>query len=744
MDEALKEANMLIIILSPDYLKSDNCTAEWTSMFSMDPAGAQRKIIPVKVEETDLKGLLKPVIYIDLVGLDEEEAKKRLLQGILEERAKPTHIPPFPGEKAKLIKPRFPGTLPRIWNIPFLRNVNFTGRSGIFQDIEISMNSEITSSHVHVIYGLSGTGKTQVLVEYSYQFSKKYEIVWWINSESFETIFIHYLKLAEILDLDLSNEEEPEKKIDTIRRWLESNGNWLLIFDNAKKPVDIINFIPRSYSGDVLISSNYPTWGDLCEKTHLTKFDREESLDFIYKKTKQDCIDESGILAESLGDLPLALAQACAYIEAKGILISKYNDLYQKYQTKLLDRSVPPDYSLSLVKTIEMSYQEIKIQSKAAADLLLLCCFFAPENISLSLIVNKSEYVQEPLKSVLSDELLLDDTLEILLNYSLIERKDDYISLHRLVQLILRDRLEESLKKQMGEITLKILCDVCPSDCADYCNWSEVAHLLPHAVAAIEITESLMIAGEIRGYLLNQLGAYFSSTGDHKVAAETFKKALESFTSACGPDNPFYATILNNHVLALRNMGDPIQLQVFVAELEKSLDANIKCFGSLSPKVSQSHTTLGLVLEAIGGKENLEKAKEHFIAAYNINNAKIEENPEWVSTDLNNIASTLQKLGGKENLMLARVFIMEALDIDLKYLDQTHPLYAVHLNNYAGILMDLGRILHQSHFIELANATLNKSYEILVESYGVEHPETKIVWENMRTFNMLLSRLNQN
>ncbi len=742
MDNALKESNVLISVLSPDYLESEYCQAEWTSKFCEDPTGAQRKIIPIRVRETAISGLLRSRIYIDLVGLEEEQAKERLLQGISQERAKPSHPPCFPGTETIPKRPRFPGTLPDIWNVPFLRNNNFTGRVGVFQAIEASLDSQVPSSRIHTIHGLSGTGKTQVLVEYAYRFSTKYDLVWWIKSESPETILFNYLDLAEKLGLDIYDIEEPKKRIEFIRRWLETNGNWLLIFDNAKRPEDLAGFIPRSATGDVLISSIYPHWGGLCKDTQIPAFSREESLEYIYKRTKQDCIGEANVLAESLGDLPLALAQACAHIEAKGLQISDYNRQYRKYQTILLDRSIPQDYPLSLVKTLEISYQEIESQSKVAIDLLSLFCFFAPNDIPLCLLIEDPEAIQEPLRSVLDDELILDDTLEMLLNYSLIERKGDCISSHRLVQLILRDHLQEPLKEQVGATALKILCDNCLFEFNDFNNWPKILRLLPHALATIEIAESLTIAFGMRGFLLNQLGLYFTSIGDYDTATKIFKRSLDSFENDLDREHPIYARVLNNYVLSFRNTGDPSKLGAFVAKLEKSLEIHAGSFGSDSPEVAPAHAALGLVLRDIGGEENLNKAQKHFMIAYMLNRDYVEENPLRVSTDLSNLASVLQELGGTDNQIRARFILEEALDIDEKYFGSNHPVYALHLNNYALILQDLGRIQRQHWLCESANTKLREAYRIMLEKYGDQHPETRKVLENLRNSDAFLSKLN--
>jgi hypothetical protein len=61
------------------------------------PEGLKRKLVPVIVGACNVDGLLGQIVHIDLVGLDQKEARRQLLAGIRNERAKPASAPAFPG-----------------------------------------------------------------------------------------------------------------------------------------------------------------------------------------------------------------------------------------------------------------------------------------------------------------------------------------------------------------------------------------------------------------------------------------------------------------------------------------------------------------------------------------------------------------------------------------------------------------------------------------------------------------------
>lgn len=82
MDEAAKKAKRTIAVLSPSYLSSKFTQPEWAAAFAKDPTGEFQFLIPVRIRECELEGLLSQIVYLDLVGLTAIEMKKQLLSDI--------------------------------------------------------------------------------------------------------------------------------------------------------------------------------------------------------------------------------------------------------------------------------------------------------------------------------------------------------------------------------------------------------------------------------------------------------------------------------------------------------------------------------------------------------------------------------------------------------------------------------------------------------------------------------------
>lgn len=110
MQKAASEADRTIMVLSPDYLKSQFTSPEWAAAFAQDPQGIKRKLLPVLVRKCNAPGLLKSLVHIDLAGVDEDGARERLLDGVNAKRAKPSRRPPFPGTGASPASKPFPGS----------------------------------------------------------------------------------------------------------------------------------------------------------------------------------------------------------------------------------------------------------------------------------------------------------------------------------------------------------------------------------------------------------------------------------------------------------------------------------------------------------------------------------------------------------------------------------------------------------------------------------------------------------
>src|SRR5918911_700149 len=96
MQEATRSTNKTVIVLSDSYINSSFTQPEWGAAFAVDPKSQHQKLLPIRVQPCELTGLLAAIIYVDIVGASEQDARLAIL-GAFSARAKPAHPPAFPG-----------------------------------------------------------------------------------------------------------------------------------------------------------------------------------------------------------------------------------------------------------------------------------------------------------------------------------------------------------------------------------------------------------------------------------------------------------------------------------------------------------------------------------------------------------------------------------------------------------------------------------------------------------------------
>jgi tetratricopeptide (TPR) repeat protein len=505
---------------------------------------------------------------------------------------------------------------------------------------------------------MGGVGKTQLAVEYIYRHKTDYRIIWWILSEEPATMADDYASLAEDLNLPEKDFEDQTEIAKAVKRWLEHNPGWLLIFDNAQDPGEIRNYLPLGGAGHVIITSRNPLWGGVAKRLPAEVFKRAESIEFLGKRTGQEDKKAADALADELGDLPLALEQAGAYIETTGIALTEYQELFQSRRKELwVDESHPPDYPDSVATTWSLSMEQVSQETQAATGLLNLCAFLAPDDIPLELLSGGIEQLPEPLAAIAADKLAMNRAIKALRQYSLIAASAEFLSVHRLVQAVVRDRLSKDDRKRWTETVVRLLSAAFPYYSGDVRALHQCTCLLPHALAAVTHAESREVAPEVTQYIFNQIGLYFHGRAEFAEAKAHYERALPLAVKAYGTDHPGVAVIVNNLGRVLHDLGD---LQGAKGHIERALEIDEKAFGLDHPDVARDVNNLGLVLHDL---DDLQGAKGHIERALKINEKVYGPDHPNVAAIVSNLGSVLHDLG---DLQGAKEHFERAFKIDEK------------------------------------------------------------------------------
>jgi tetratricopeptide (TPR) repeat protein len=463
---------------------------------------------------------------------------------------------------------------------------------------------------VQAIHGLGGVGKTQTATEYAYRHETDYEVVLWVRSEEPTTLATDFAALSGKLGLVSPDIQDQNVHIEAALEWLRQNPGWLLIFDNAPDAARIVRYLPRGGSGHVLITSRNRDWRRYARTLQVRKMEPDEAIEFLLKRTEEQDRKIAARLAKELDYLPLALEQAAAYIDQRATSFSDYLALLQRH----LARAFVPseDYPKTVAATLEASFQAVREHSQAAADLLNLCAYFAPEDIPLDMIVAGTEHLPENLKSAVADEIELDSMIGELGRYSLVEVDRDRraVSIHRMVQAVIRDNLPSEEKQRWVEAALQVVRSGFSYRINEMSTWPVSAIVLPHALAVIASSDlqepGSTEIGTLLSYLLSQVGLYLRHRAQYTDARVQLARALAIDEAVYGPDHPDVATILNNLGSVLQDLGD---LQGARFHYERALAIDEAVYGPDHPDVATILNNLGLVLQDLG---DLQGARFHY------------------------------------------------------------------------------------------------------------------------------------
>ncbi len=706
--EALDGCHTVLLMWSKNARASRWCRDEPRAALAMG-----KRVIPVRLDKTPLLQEYDDILYLKVEQLNTGFAQ---LLEILQ-------------------RPYIPRTRP-VRNVPYGRNPNFTGRKEHLQEIRNALQRSGKAA-ITAVSGLGGIGKTQLAAQYALEHQSEYTLVGWLRSEGQITLGIDFANLAEELDLPQKKNPDQNVVIQSVLHWLEKASNWLLIFDNAPDLSKIRPYLPNNPQGHILITSRNSAWSGVAHLIHVKEWQRPESIEFMLKRTTYSDENGAGRIAELLGDLPLAMEQAGAFIEITGMSFIDYEQCFQKQRAELLDRGeLSTEYPDTVATTWQMAFREINKESKAAITFLELCSFMAPEEIYFDELREKlvqtsrgriADYLLKavsilghdvtnlpiggvaPAKliKICKDNVLFYEMLSWLRRYSLVTFTQNNLTVHRLVQAVVHDRLNEQQQSEWAEVAVRLIAKLFPNNAYDVRFWPSCQRWLTHALMTTRHAEAKKVALSRVRLLLNQVGLYFNSRGAYKEAIPFHQRALEIAEKQHGPEHTSVATSLNNLAESLSALGDYTSA---IPLHQRSLEIEEKQRGPEHTSVTNSLNNLAGIYQAQG---NYSAALPLFQRALEIEKKQNGIEAPSVAILLTNIAGLYHD---QSDYVAALALIQEALEIFEMQFGPDHPHVAQSLNTLASILRDQGDF-------DSAKSLFQRSLIIREKQLGLHHPD---------------------
>ncbi|MGY1697369.1 FxSxx-COOH system tetratricopeptide repeat protein [Geodermatophilus sp. SYSU D00814] len=490
------------------------------------------------------------------LGVDPSRPLQELEAAILAHDPGLDWTPPSVGSSARANEPRRPGGPTggapgqgagqlEAWNVPG-RNPHFIGREGELARLHERLHAS-KSLMAQALFGLGGVGKTQLAIEYAHRFAADYDVVWWIDAG--QPILIPEQLAGLATRLRLPTGPTVTDAVDRLLAELRGRNRWLLIFDNAERPQDVAAYRPDG-SGHLLITSRSPGWGALGGRLEVDVLTRAETVALLQARISALTEEAAAELAAELGDLPLAAAQAAAFLEQTGLPAADYLRRFRTHRATLLARGEVLGYQGRVDTTWALSLERLRGKDPAAIQLLELAAYLAPEPIPLALIGSHTQSLVEPLRSAAADPDALADTVGALVGYSLARRHPDGFQVHRLVQAVIRQQLPSDRQRVIAQQVVALLTAAAPGDAENPVNWALHAQLAPHVLTAAPLGDTSSAGRQ----LVLETARYLRAKGDSPASRTVCEQLLDRWQSMLGPDHAdtlTAASILTHSLVAV-------------------------------------------------------------------------------------------------------------------------------------------------------------------------------------------------
>ncbi|MFD7426681.1 FxSxx-COOH system tetratricopeptide repeat protein [Streptomyces sp. NPDC059814] len=696
-------ATRTVVLLSSAYLKSQRAVDLWDRAVSEDPGGGRRQLLPLRISDVRLSAPYIDRNPVDLFRLDEVQATTALMRAL--DRSVQL------GDGAAT-GPRFPGTVPRIWNAP-PRNPGFTGRSLVLERMrdQLGGGMAVVLPQPQTLYGLGGVGKTQVALEYVHRFMADYDLVWWISSEQTDDVIAGLAELAVRLGAQGGDDmaAASQEAVDLLRRGVPSD-RWLLVFDNADDPERLRRYFPQGGSGHILVTSRNQAWSQHGDALPVDVFLREESVEHLQRRAPGLSAEDAAQVATAVGDLPLAVEQAAAWIAETATPIDTYLEQLARQAPQVLALNQPAGYPQPVAATWNISIERLKERSPAAVRLLQLCAFFAPEPISANLLYSK-EMIEalKPYDSSLQEKLVLGRVIREIGRFALakVDQVSNSIQVHRLVQAVIRAQLSDAEQREARHVVHRILAGARPDDTEPIDNpetWPRFATIWPH----LGPSDARNCRDQETRRLLIDRVRYLWKRGDVRTAGTLGEELRETWLEMLGERDIQYLYLCFHLSNILRTRGRYVEareLDEFTLRLQREV------LGPEHPHTYMTTSSLAIDLGLLG---DYGRAIELATEAHDGFNQIFHERHARTLAAANNLALNLRSVG---QYARAREIDQDCYDLRSEVLGQEHPHSLSSALNLARDLREVGRY-------EDSVGLLSRTYESLKATLGRTYPTT--------------------
>jgi Tfp pilus assembly protein PilF len=637
-----------------------------------------------------------------------------------------------------------PGLLPALPQVTWPERVvelrglghrlDFTGRGDELAEMQALLTGQEAAPVV--LHGLGGVGKSQLAVEYAHTHRDDLPVQWTVRGDDPSVLASDLAALGVQTGAADAAEPDIDVQLAAVRGWLASHPGWLLVIDNVDDPATlptVHRLLPDTGPGRVIITSRVSAWPGRYHRLEITALGTDPAAELLLKNIADTDEPAARELAGELGGLPLALQQAASYCQQNGKTLNSYLALFRdtRKQARLL---AAPGYDgdEAVATTWAVSIGQVHASNPAAEMLLSVLAYLSADAIPRTLLVTANPEDQadsgqggtaswptafsrpdpddgaaDPLAVLRDlDDLGVDEALGMLHRYSLIQLTPEAITVHRLVQAVVRANHNKETHDACAVGAASLVWEALPG--LDHDAWPIYEALLPHALAAGAHAAKTASSQDLGVSLLSLAGGYQRDRGLFAAARHTHQMALAITEQAFPGDHQRVMDALDILVTTLLGAGDSSAARLYAARSFQIAEAE---FGSDHPQTLAPANNLGETLRQLGKPA---EAQPYMEQAVRIAEAEFGPDHSQALLPANNLGSVLLQLGKPAE---AQPYMEQALRIAEAEFGPDHPQTLLPANNLGSVLLQLGKPAEAQPYLEQA-------LRIAEAEFGPDHPLT--------------------
>ncbi|EHK16513.1 uncharacterized protein TRIVIDRAFT_65724 [Trichoderma virens Gv29-8] len=639
--------------------------------------------------------------------------------------------------------------------IPYPRNEDVIYR----RDLVNRLNQLLprgSKFHSAALWGLGGSGKTQIALDYAYGRSEDDKCsIFWVHADSKATFIHDYKTIANKIGIDQTTAADGNDLLRSVRNGIEARPSWVLILDNVdnlelfgvglstdEAANSLYEYIPNGPTGTVLWTSRDAniagTLVGAQRGVEVTSMESDEAIELLEvmrnKKASFGELDDIEMLIGELERFPLAISQAGAYMRRMQMTASGYLSLLREskrrwntLKTTGFDRHRRPEMPNSVLDTWTVSMERIHSENRTAYQVLHIIAYLDNQNLPHELILKISKYSNEDTTRQL-EELEVTSAIRRLQEFSFlktrhIEDGGPSYEMHKLVQEAARYRLtlrglqgipaqgtlmqtEPSDEVYYTGIALQALSELFPTSKPE--SWGQCERYLAHAIGMgvwAEISKREADTSE----LLSKASGYLYDRGRWREKALVDQRALELRRKALGERHPHTLESIASLAAAYHYQG---QHENAKACYKEAIELRQQTLGEKHPDTLRAMALLGTVYQSHG---QYKEAEAIYKKTMEIQREVLGEKHIDTIFSFASISAIYHYQGYYEK---AKPMKMRTLALQREILGEKHPLTLWNIGSLAATCQGLGQYKE-------AKALYQETLDLRRETLGENHPDTQ-------------------